>query len=112
MKIEAYSQILQDFLQSRVSFKINNKVLKTGTLKLFNVKQYFIKFYIETDSKEMKVVELPYPFLMEYENNVCSLNYMLTSICNNHQPTMKKLREIKSDNFSKIHDNVVRVIKL
>jgi hypothetical protein len=112
MKIEEYTHILQDFLQSRVSFKVNNKTMKSGTLKLFNVKQYFIKFYIETDAKEMKVIELPYPFLVEATNDVCTLNYKLTSICNNHQPTMKMLKSIKSDSFSKIHDNFVRITKL
>lgn len=109
MNIDYYSKILQTYLQSRVIIKCNNKVLKTGKLTLFNIKQYFIKFYIETDKKTSKILELPYPFLMENENNICTLNYRLTSLCNNYIPTVNSLRTVNKNTASKVYDNIVSI---
>ena len=113
MTLEIYNKILQNFLQSKVTFKCDNKVLKTGKLKLFNVKQYFIKFYIETDKGESKVLELPYPFLMNYGDNViCTLNYRVSSLCNNTQPVIGRLKTCKTTSSHKIYDNVVNIIPI
>ena len=111
MNIELYSKILQSFLQSKVTIKCNNKVLKTGKLTLFIIKQYFIRFYIETDKKTSKILELPYPFLIETsDNNICTLNYKLTSLCNNHKSTVNTLRAVNKNTASKEYDNVVSII--
>jgi hypothetical protein len=112
MNIELYTKILQSYLQSKVIIKCNNKVLKTGKLTLFNVKQYFIRFYIETDKKTNKVLELPYPFLMESDNGICTLNYKLTSLCNNHFNTVATLKGVNKSSSNKIYDNVVSIIPL
>jgi hypothetical protein len=113
MNIELYTKILQSYLQSKVVIKCNNKVLKTGKLTLFNVKQYFIRFYIETDKKTNKVLELPYPFLMDKNAaGGCTLNYKLTSLCNNHSITVNTLRGVNKSTSSKIYDNVVSIIPL
>lgn len=113
MNIESYTKILQDYLQSKVVIKCNNKVLKTGKLTLFNVKQYFIRFYIETDKKTTKVLELPYPFLMgKDDNGLCTLNYKISSLCNNHAPTVNLLKTVSKSTTSKIYDNIVNIIPL
>lgn len=113
MSLENYSKILQQLLQSKVIFKCDNKVLKTGKLKLFNIKQYFIKFYIETDKGENKILELPYPFLIDYTDaGLCTLNYRISSICNNTQPVFDKLKSCKTSISHKIYDNVVSIIPL
>ena len=113
MNIDLYTKILQSYLQSRVTIKCNNKVLKTGKLTLFNIKQYFIRFYIETDKKTSKILELPYPFLIENaEDNVCTLNYRLSSLCNNHIATVNALRSVNKNTANKIYDNVVSIIPL
>ena len=113
MNLDYYNKILQNFLQSRVIFKCDNKVLKTGKIKLFNIKQYFIKFYIETDKNESKVLELPYPFLINYsgEGN-CTLSYKISALCNNIQPVCNMLRGCKTTTASKVYDNVVTIIPL
>lgn len=113
MNIDYYTKILQTFLQSRVTIKCNNKVLKTGKLTLFNVKQYFIRFYIETDKKTNKVLELPYPFLIDkHDMGICTLNYKISSLCNNHAPTVNALRAVNKSISSKIYDNVINIIPL
>ena len=110
--IDLYSKILQSYLQSKVTIKCNNKVLKTGKLTLFNIKQYFIRFYIETDKKTNKVLELPYPFLMNVDDGMCTLNYKLTSLCNNHSEMVNALRSVGKSNANKIYDNIVSIIPL
>ena len=112
MNIDLYSKILQSYLQSKVTIKCNNKVLKTGKLTLFNIKQYFIRFYIETDKKTNKVLELPYPFLMNVDDGMCTLNYKLTSLCNNHSEMVNALRSVGKSNANKIYDNIVSIIPL
>ena len=113
MNMESYTRMLQDYLQSRVIIKSNNKILKTGKLTLFNVKQYFIRFYIETDKKTTKVLELPYPFLMgKNDAGWCTLNYKISSLCNNHKPTVNTLRTVCKSTSSKIYDNVINIIPL
>ncbi len=113
MNMESYTKILQDYLQSKVIIKCNNKVLKTGKLTLFNIKQYFIRFYIETDKKTTKVLELPYPFLMNKDSEGwCTLNYKISSLCNNHAPTVNILKTVNKSTTSKIYDNVINIIPL
>jgi hypothetical protein len=113
MSIEIYNKILQDFLQSKVTFRCDNKVLKTGKLKLFNIKQYFIKFYLETDKGESKILELPYPFLMRLNNNgTCTLNYNISSLCNNTRPIIDQLKSCKLSMSHKIYDNTITITPL
>ena len=113
MNMESYTKILQDYLQSKVIIKCNNKVLKTGKLTLFNIKQYFIRFYIETDKKTTKVLELPYPFLINKDSEGwCTLNYKISSLCNNHTPTVNILKTVNKSTTSKIYDNIINIIPL
>lgn len=113
MNMESYTKMLQDYLQSKVTIKCNNKILKTGKLTLFNVKQYFIRFYIETDKKTTKILELPYPFLMNKESSgSCTFNYKISSLCNNHTGTVNTLRSVSKSTANKIYDNVVNIIPL
>lgn len=107
--IDDYTKTLQAFLQSRITIKCNNKVLKSGKLTLFNIKQYFIRFYIETDKKAQKIIELPYPFKIEGDDSICTLNYKLTSLCNNHIPTVNMLRTVNKSNAHKIYDSTVTI---
>jgi hypothetical protein len=113
MNIQIYDKILQQFLQSKVIIKVDNKILKTGKLKLFNIKQYFIRLHIENDKNAVKILELPYPFLMKYnEGEGCTLNYKLTSLCNNHREVVNILRSAKGNTHHKIYDNEVSIIAL
>lgn len=113
MNIQIYDKILQQFLQSKVIIKVDNKVLRTGKLKLFNIKQYFIRLHIENDKNITKILELPYPFLMKYNEGVgCTLNYKLTSLCNNHRDTVNTLRSVKNTAQHKIYDNEVSILAL
>jgi len=110
-RIDEYSSTLQNLLQSRIVIKCGKKTLKTGVLKLFNIKQYFIKMYIEVENKEQTVLEVPYPFAMEMqEGGMCLLNYKLSAMCNNHKASMYALNSYPAKTANKMYDNFL-VIK-
>ena len=110
MNLRLYDKALQRFLQSDITIKCDKKVLKAGRLKLFNIKQYFIKFYIETDKKELKTLELPYPFDIRFTSSGCTLNYHLSTLCNKHQPTIDILKAQKTDSSFRMYDNIISII--
>jgi hypothetical protein len=109
MSIDYYSEKLQKLLQSNVIIKCNRKTLKSGVIKLFNIKQYFIKFYIQTDKKEEKILELPYPFLIEENDKGVTLNYHLTSLSNNHKEMNKLVNSINAVGSNKIYNNIITI---
>ena len=109
MSIDYYSDKLQKLLQSRVVIKCNKKTLKSGVVKLFNIKQYFIKLYIQTDKKEDKILELPYPFLIQDNEDGVTLNYHLSSLSNNHREINKLLATINSNTANKIYNNIITI---
>jgi hypothetical protein len=104
-KIDEYSSAFQTLLQSRIVIKCGKKTVKTGVLKLFNIKQYFIKLYIETENKEQAVLEVPYPFAVEETDTGCVLNYKLSAMCNNHKKTMEALTSYPPKAANKMYDN-------
>lgn len=112
MGIETYNEVLQNLLQSKILIRSNNKTIKSGRLKLFNIKQYFIKLYIEQESREIKVLELPYPYKIIASDAKCTFNYMLTSLCNNQRDTMREINSIEVKTPHKFFNNVVEIITL
>lgn len=113
MNIQTYDKIFQQLLQSKIAIKINNRVIKTGKLKLFVIKQYFIRLHLENDKNVIKVLELPYPFNINYNKEKgCTLNYRLTSLCNNQPDTMTILKNIKPVLPNKMYDNEVEIVSI
>lgn len=115
MSIERYNDQLMSLLQSSVTIKCKNKVIKTGTIKLFNIKQYFIRFYIEQkNTKETKILELPYPYTIDVDdkNNV-NFNYSLSCL-KGMSPLIASggIKSITSkvDKVHKFYNSVVSII--
>lgn len=110
MSLELYSKVLQRFLQSKIVIKCDNKILRSGKLSLFNIKQYFIKFYIENDKKATKILELPYPYKITLnKDGGCTLNYRLTALCDNNTSSLSLLRSCKQSCSHRIYDNIVTI---
>lgn len=67
--IDLIEQYCKDILQRDVRFVLNDKkVLRRGRLILFNVKDYFITFTIDSTKNVRKVYEVYYPYSIK--NNV------------------------------------------
>lgn len=114
MSFELYNSVLRNVLQSNVNFTINGKVIKSGVVKLFTTKQYFIRFHIDIPGKDIKVYEVPYPYDIHYDeiSRTCCLNYKLSSLCNNHAETMHMLRRHTPARTHKLYDSMLEITSL
>lgn len=113
MSIDEYNKVLQNYLLKKVIFKVDNKVLKAGKIKLFNIKQYFIRFNIENDKGEIKQLELPYPFTIKDKDNICTLNYQVSSFCKSSTSRVfKEIKDIENSEMMRIYDRVVNIIPI
>jgi len=111
-KKELIENVLMEFLLQDIAFKIDGKVVKQGVLKLVNIKQFFIKFNIETNGV-MKVYELPYPFKIAKTGNKCVLDYTLSalSLGSTHVDTTLKNFKI-SHKPLKFYNSSIEILKL
>lgn len=110
MNIENYNKILQKFLLQKVIFKCDNKILKTGKIKLFNIKQYFIRFNIENDKGEIKQLELPYPFFVHDNGETCTLNYHLSSFTHGNKEVIYKINNFNTEDSMRVYNKLVQII--
>lgn len=109
MNIDYITALLQPLLLRNVTLKCNNKVLKSGKLKLFNFKQFFIKLHLENAKKEVRVFEIPYPFKINSNDGNVTLNYHLSSIYGASDHTFMKIKMLKADTTSKLYNNIVTI---
>lgn len=103
--------MLQPYLLKRVAFKCDNKVIKTGKIKLFSIKQYFIRFHLENDKREIKQFELPYPYIMSSSRDICTFNYHVTSFAFNGA-IQDQLKDLENDNMMRMYDRVVEIVPI
>ena len=89
---------INNFLLKHITFKLNNKVVKKGKLKIFTIKQFFIKFNLEINN-EIKVYEIPYPYKIHTSDNALDFEYTLSSFCNSDRSELYyKLRTTSKKN--------------
>lgn len=79
MKSEHLEKYVNSFLQRKVNFVSNGKIIKTGTLLLFTVKDFYLNFTLLI-SGSRKQVEIPYPFNFEFTGNSLMLDYTLNKL--------------------------------
>jgi len=91
------TKYLQKFLLQPVEFVVDNKVVRRGRIKLFNFKQYFIKFTIQTESGDIKTYDVLYPFKIYYEGDMCMFNYHLSSLTQNDIETYYRIKTLNKD---------------
>jgi hypothetical protein len=81
--------ILKTILQRQVKFVVGAKVLKEGRIIVFNIKDYYISFIIDTKKHQNKTYEIPLPYkittsedriLFHYSNDLVSRNIRCYSL--------------------------------
>ena len=101
---------LNNFLLKPVMFKINDKVIKKGKLKIFSIKQFFIKFNLEIND-DIKVFEVPYPFKMHVDTSCITFEYTLSSLCNSNNSSLYyKIKTANKQDSSKMFDGFLNMI--
>ena len=101
---------INNFLLKPISFKLNNKVIKKGKLKIFIIKQFFIKFNLDINN-EIKVFEIPYPYKIHEVNNTLVFEYTLSSFCNSSSSELfYKLKTTNKKSSNKMYDNFLYML--
>lgn len=100
---------LKELILKDVDFQIDGKSVKKGKIKVFNTKQFFIKFKIELGG-EAKDFEIPYPFKLTKIENGYLFNYCLSAFVPRTEDSYWKMKLAKKDEASKLHDNHLYLI--
>jgi hypothetical protein len=109
MSLDYYSDIFKDLLLRNVVIKTNNKVYRSGKINNFDIKQFYIKITIENNKKQIKQIELPYPFRVSQSNNITVLNYHLSAFCSQNTDAYSKLLSLNSKESSKFFNNIIEI---
>tara|TARA_R100000742_G_C4234962_1_gene55757 strand:- start:193 stop:546 length:354 start_codon:yes stop_codon:yes gene_type:complete len=107
ISLERVTDFFKPFLLQDIVIKTNKKVLKKGRFKIFQVKQYYINLTLEINGVN-KNYEIPYPFKVDYEDNIGILNYHLSSFIPHRQ--MTRVKFLDSSSKSKLYDNLVYIL--
>lgn len=100
---------LKGLVLEDVEFILDNKTIKRGKIKLFNTKQFFIRFKLELDG-ETKDWELPYPYKLEQQLDGFIFNYCLSAFCPPTEIAYYKMKLTSKATASKLHDTHLRAV--
>ena len=107
--LENIVDYFKPFLLSDITIKTDKKNLKKGKLKIFQIKQHYIRLFLEIDQKT-KMYEMPYPYKIHHnDRGGLTLNYHLSSIFQNTDLQMR-VKFLDNSSKSKIYDNIVYVL--
>lgn len=106
--LEKASEYFKPFLLRDIVIKTDKKILRRGVLRIFQLKQYFIRLHLDVDGKQ-KQYEIPYPFRSDFSNNRLTLNYQLSTVMKDDNVIIQtKLLDTSSK--SKIYNNLVYIL--
>ena len=111
MELIEIEKLFDDFLLYDIEIIINNKVLKSGKLKMVSTKNHNIKFYIETING-IKSIELYYPFDYKVKKNEIIFDYDVSKLTKNDIVTTKLIETFPSDCISRFLNEKIIFKKL
>lgn len=106
--LETAAEYFKPYLLKNIVIKTDKKIIRRGTLKIFQLKQYFIRLTLSVDGKQRQY-EVPYPFTMHSLDSKLTLNYHLSSIMKD-EGTLLQSKLIDTSNKSKIYNNLVYIL--
>ena len=107
VSLEKVTNFLKPFLLQDIVIKNDKKILKRGKLKIFQIKQYYINLSLEYKDS-IKSYEIPYPYKMDWDDDVAILNYHLSSFIPIKQ--LNRVKFLDSSSKSKLYDNLVYIL--
>ena len=105
--MENVEKELKPLLLQNVKFEVEDKILKEGVIKIFNNKQFFIKFKLETENG-IKEYELPYPYRVFKDDKTIVFDYCLSSIIPRTEEIYWKMLLMKTETSSKYHNKYLK----
>jgi hypothetical protein len=109
MSLDYYSEIFKKLLLRNVAIKCGTKTCRAGKIQNFDIKQFYVKLFIENNKNNIKVLELPYPYTIQYTENVTTLNYHTTAFCNKTLDTYLKIKLFNNKSASKYFNNNIEI---
>jgi len=109
-KRDEIEKTLNNFLLKTITLKVNDKVLKKGKLKIFTIKQFFIKLNLEINN-DIKVFEIPYPYKLHEVSTGLTFEYTLSSLCNSNTSELYyRLKTSNKSTANKMYDGFLNVL--
>ena len=110
--MEQVEDSLQHLILENLQFTVNEKIIKTGFLEVFNTKQFFIKFKLK-EGEKVKDWELPYPYRIEKINDKKYLfDYCLSAFVPRTEEVYWIMRTLSKADASRLYDNYLFVEKI
>jgi len=106
--LEVVAENFKPFLLKDIVIRTDKKVIRRGVLKIFQLKQYFIRLYIVVGDKT-KQYEIPYPFTTKTENDILTLNYHLSTVMLSDEVILQT-KLVDASNKSRIYNNLVYIL--
>ena len=106
--LEIAAENLKPFLLKDITIRTDKKVLRKGTLRIFQLKQYFIRLFIEVGDKT-KQYEIPYPFTTHVEEDRLTLNYHLSTVMKD-ESVILQTKFLDTSNKSKLYNSLVYIL--
>lgn len=107
------SHLFDDLLLGDIVIRTETNVLRRGILKMFNVKQFYIRLTLQNiKSGKDSLYEIPYPYNIRRENGIIILDFKMDSFCpdESHMNIVKSIRDKATTNPSRVHDKIVYIL--
>lgn len=109
--MEKIEHELKELILKNVKFTLGHKTYKEGQIKVFNTKQFFIRFKLENDG-DTKEFDVPYPYNLRKEGSAFCFDYCLSAICPPTETVFYKMKMLDKSSCSKLHDTWMWVTPL
>ena len=109
--MEKLENDLKALMLKTVDFQLDGKSLRRGKIKIYNTKQFHIKFSVENDG-DLKEFELPYPFRITKIPQGYIFNYALSAFIPRTEEIYWKLLCMNKSEASRLHNNFLYVYTL
>lgn len=110
--VENIEQLIKPLLLRNISFTVDNKILKSGKLILFSVKDFFCVFTLTTPDRGSKrfIYEIPYPFTTNATVSSLEFDYTINSFCLGNKQIASATKKVQLNRISKLFNKKVVVI--
>lgn len=103
--VQTKMKMLESMLQKNVIFNIGAKTIRKGTLLLYNINEYYIKFTIKTNKGLIKTYDVPYPYDVSQGDNCVCMSYTLQDFCRGNSVKEEFIRRLPPTGNNKLYDS-------
>jgi len=112
--VEEIEKKVNNFLQKKVRFLLDTKVLKEGKLLLFCIKDFYCIFTLISETKNNKKIlyEIPYPFNLEHTKEKIVFDYTVETFCRGDKNIRDTINRIKTKKPFKLFNRKVTIVSV